>query len=154
MAATPYISTYNVTTVEAPGASLGQSNTDTITFFQGGSQLCTAMVVNQYYTVLAVNGLNFGTYGTLQTNQGTGVANTVGAVYLCTSVPASGTALVAPLPLAQNSSILTNTAFVPLATQTATSGGYGFPSAATFNAFQAQVIALNAALLALGLLND
>jgi len=122
MAATPYISTYNVTTVEAPGASLGQSVTDTITFYQGGLQLANTMVANQYYTIASVGGVNFGSYGTLQTNQGIGVANTVGAVYL-----ASGPATLITGPTGMQMSFANNSAGIGVATiTTAATGGTAF----------------------------
>ena len=237
MASIPYTTTDTVTTVLAPGAVVGQTQNDVITFFGGGVQLASVMVENQYYTVDVVGGVNFGTYGALQAApNGNGVANTVGSVYFVTgpatliagstgasasfannsqgigvmtlTVAATGgtvypivgqvvtgtglpltglivqsiltgannavgstyllsgstgtvaaeaitlyqASYVTPLPIALTSPILSNPAFGPLVTSAATTGGFGFLTAAEFTAAQAQLQALTAAFLALGVI--
>ena len=132
---------------------MGQSASDTLSFYNGPTQLATDMVVGQYYTVVTVAGLNFGTYGTLQSAPlGNGTANTVGAVYLCTSVPASGTATVSPLAIPLTNAVMTNSAFAPLAAYS--TGTAGFDTAGHAQALYNQVVAITDALRALGIVRS
>jgi len=155
---TPFQSTYNEIKVVTPNPVIG-SATDALLFFNSATQLATAMVVGQFYTVVTVGTTNFGTYGTLQTNVGSGVANTVGAVYKCTSNPATGTGTVTPTyGLSQAGTILTNASFAVIPA-TAYSGltnttPYGFSSLANAQAVVAFCQALQNALLALNLINS
>ncbi len=120
---TPSVAISPLTTVVSPGGSLGLNASDGITFYLGGSQLASCMVANQYYTIQAVGGVNFGSYGTLQASpNGTGVANTVGAVYL-----ASGPATLVAGPTGMQASFANNAAGIGVMTiTTAPTGGTSF----------------------------
>lgn len=120
---TPASTTSVLSTVVSPNGSLGTNANDGIFFYQGGSQLASCMVANQYYNVLAVGGVNFGSYGTLQAApNGTGVANTVGAVYL-----ASGPATLVAGPTGMQASFANNAAGIGVMTiTTAPTGGTAF----------------------------
>jgi len=124
MTSTPYQSQVAPTSAVTPNGSLGASATDGITFYAGGSQLASAMVANQYYKIQAIGGVNFGSYGTLVTSingvpTGTGVANTIGAVYL-----ASGPATLVAGPTGASASFANNAAGIGVMTITvAPTGG-------------------------------
>jgi hypothetical protein len=120
---TPAQTVSPLSTVVSPNGSLGLNASDPIFFYQGGSQLASCMVANQYYTIQAVGGVNFGTYGTLQAAPiGTGVANTIGATYL-----ASGPATLVAGPTGASASFANNTAGIGVMTITvAPTGGTAF----------------------------
>jgi hypothetical protein len=120
---TPSQAVSQLTTVVSPGGSLGANANDPITFFLGGNQVASVMVANQYYTIASVGGVNFGSYGTLQAAPiGTGVANTVGAVYL-----ASGPATLVAGPTGASASFANNPAGIGVMTLTvAPTGGTAF----------------------------
>lgn len=120
---TPSTAVSQLTTVLTTGASVGLNANDPITFYLGGQQLASAMVANQYYTIQSVGGVTFGSYGTLQAAPiGTGVANTVGAVYL-----ASGPATLVAGPTGAQASFANNASGVGVMTiTTAPTGGTAF----------------------------
>jgi hypothetical protein len=123
MVSTPYIATVPLTTLVGPGASVGTNLTDTATFWGTGNSLATKMVANNYYAINQLGGVNFGTYGTLQTNQGTGIANTIGAVYL-----ASGPATLVAGSTGASASFANNAAGIGVMTLTvAATGGLTYP---------------------------
>ena len=123
MTSTPYIVTVPLSTIVGPGASVGTNLTDTAAFWGIGNSLATKMVANNYYAINQVGGVNFGSYGTLQTNQGTGVANTVGAVYL-----ASGPATLVAGSTGASASFANNAAGIGVMTLTvAATGGTTYP---------------------------
>ena len=120
---TPSVAISPITTVLSSGGSLGANANDPITFFLGGNQLASVMVANQYYTIASVGGVNYGSYGTLQASPvGTGVANTVGAVYL-----ASGPATLVAGPTGASASFANNSSGIGVMTiTTAPTGGTAF----------------------------
>ena len=120
----PYTASVPLQTALAPGAIVGQSITDTITFYGEGQQLANLMVANQYYSIAAVGGVNYGTTGTLQAAPlGNGVANTVGAVYLAT-----GPATLVAGSTGASASFANNAAGIGVMTLTvAATGGLTFP---------------------------
>jgi hypothetical protein len=123
MVSTPYIATVPLITLVGPGASVGTNLTDTATFWGTGNSLATKMVANNYYAINQLGGVNFGTYGTLQTNQGTGIANTIGAVYL-----ASGPATLVAGSTGASASFANNAAGIGVMTLTvAATGGLTYP---------------------------
>lgn len=120
----PYTASVPLQTMLAPGAAVGQSPTDTITFFGNTMQLASKMVAGAYYTVGTVGGVNFGTYGTLQAApNGNGVANTAGSVYLAT-----GPATLVAGSTGASASFANNAAGIGVMTLTvAATGGTAFP---------------------------
>jgi hypothetical protein len=132
---------------------LGSGTADAVGFFYGAPQTAPNMVVGQTYTIVTLGNTTFSSYASLVS----GTANTVGAVILCTSVPASGqTGTVFPQPLLQTSAILTNTALYPLPATCysglTSSTPFGFSTLANAQALVAQVQAITSALVALGLM--
>ena len=154
----PYTTIDTIQTVLAPGAVMGQSASDTILFYNGPVQQATDMVVGQYYTIVAPAGLTWSSYGTLQAAPlGTGVANGVGAVYLCTSAPTSGSGTVTPLAIPLTNAALTNSAFAPMTgvySGLTSTTPFGFDSLAHAQALVNQVAAIDGALKALGLIRS
>lgn len=120
----PYTASVPLATVVSPGASVGNGIVDTVTFYNTSQQLANKMVANQYYTVTAVGGVNFGSYGTLQAVPfGNGVANTVGAVYLAT-----GPATLIAGSTGASASFANNAAGIGVMTLTvAATGGTSYP---------------------------
>jgi hypothetical protein len=124
MTSTPYITNITPGSNLTPNGSLGLNVNDGITFYGGGSQLASAMIANQYYQIQAVGGVNFGSYGTLQTiingiPLAVTTANTVGAIYL-----ASGPATLVAGPTGASASFANNAAGIGVMTITvAPTGG-------------------------------